>query len=302
MSNTQAIGVRGGPVDIRVYAPAENLRPLVSSYYFLESMGPSADFAPPEQANIRFAIKGTWRLADSDGKNPVEPSNASLFGPSDRGRRFATDGGLVMGVGLTAIGWLTLIGGQASDFANLIIPLGRQLGPSGLEIQKRLADASDDAGRVAILDAILRDRPTRQNAYCAIAAQIQDAILSGKIEHVADLAEKVGIEHRRLLRVCTSAFGFPPVRLLRRQRFLRTLDRMRDRRDQPIGQLIDPSYYDQAHFNRDFKAYMGMTPRAYFRMPHEIVDRVMEENGRAYGGRHPPELREPSQASSRERI
>ena len=121
----------------------------------------------------------------------------------------------------------------------------------------------------------------RPNAYCAIAAQIQDAILSGKIEDVADLAAKVGVEHRRLLRVCTSAFGFPPVRLLRRQRFLRTLNRMRNRRDQPIGQLIDPSYYDQAHFNREFKAYMGMTPRAYFRMPHDIVAGVMEANDSA---------------------
>lgn len=281
MANIQAIGAQRGSVDIRVYAPAESLRPLVSSYYFIEAMGPLADFAPPEQANIRFAIRGVWRLGGSDGKGTITPSNASLFGPSDRARRFATDGGLLMGVGLTATGWLTLIGGHASDFANLILPLGRQLGSPGLEIQDRLARASDDFERVAILETILRERPMRPNAYCAIAAQIQDAILSGKIEDVADLAEKVGVEHRRLLRVCTSAFGFPPVRLLRRQRFLRTLNRMRNRRDQPIGQLIDPSYYDQAHFNREFKAYMGMTPRAYFRMPHDIVAGVMEANDSA---------------------
>lgn len=281
MASIQAIGAQRGSVDIRVYAPAESLRPLVSSYYFIEAMGPLADFAPPEQANIRFAIRGVWRLGGGDGKGTITPSNASLFGPSDRARRFATDGGLLMGIGLTATGWLTLIGGHASDFANLILPLGRQLGSPGLEIQDRLARASDDFEQVAILETILRERPMRPNAYCAIAAQIQDAILSGKIEDVADLAEKVGVEHRRLLRVCTSAFGFPPVRLLRRQRFLRTLNRMRNRRDQPIGQLIDPSYYDQAHFNREFKAYMGMTPRAYFRMPHDIVAGVMEANDSA---------------------
>jgi AraC-like DNA-binding protein len=301
MASIQAISAPRASADIRVYAPAESLRPLVSSYYFLESIGPLADFAPPEQANIRFAIEGAWRLEDGDGKNPITPSNASLFGPSDRGRRFATDGGLLMGVGLTATGWLTLIGGHASDFANLILPLGRQLGPSGLEIQKRLALAFDDSERIAILEAILCGRPARFNAYCAIAAQIQDAIMSGKMENVADLAEKVGVEHRRLLRVCTSAFGFPPVRLLRRQRFLRTLHRMRDKRDQPIGQLIDASYYDQAHFNRDFKAYMGMTPRAYFRMPHDMVDRVVEEDGRAFDRRR-ADPGEPTQASSRELV
>jgi AraC-like DNA-binding protein len=300
MANVQTISAQRDAVDIRVYAPAESLRPLVSSYYFLESMGPLADFAPPEQANIRFAIEGVWRLGSNDGKAAIKPSNASLFGPSDRARRFATDGGLLMGVGLTATGWLTFIGGHASDFANLILPLGRQLGPSGLEILGRLAGASGDSERVAILDAILLDRPTRQNAYCAIAAQVQDAIQSGKIEDVADLAETVGVEHRRLLRVCTSAFGFPPVRLLRRQRFLRTLNLMRDRRDQPIGKLIDSSYYDQAHFNREFKAYMGMTPRAYFGMPHDIVDRVMEAND-GVSDRWRGDRRKASQAIGRER-
>jgi AraC-like DNA-binding protein len=257
--------------DIRAYLPAEKLRTLVASYRFQESADPLADFTHPEPANLRFSIAGIWKFEDADGKHTIEPSRAALFGPTDRARRFTTDGGLMMGVELTPIGWLTLIGGDASSFANIIVPLGRQLGVSGPEIHSRLVAAPDDAARVAILDAILCDRPARHSAYRTIAAQVQDAILSGEVEHVAELASHVGVEHRRLLRVCTTVFGFSPMRLLRRQRFLRTLDRMRDLAGRPIGQLIDPGYYDQAHFNRDFKAYMGMTPRAYFRRPSDAI-------------------------------
>jgi AraC-like DNA-binding protein len=255
----------------------------VTSYYFLESAGPLADFTHPEWGNIRFALRGMWRFEDDQGRETIEPSGATLFGPTDRARRFATDGGLVLGIGLTPLGWLTLIGEDASHFANLVVPLGRQLGPSGSAIHARLLEARTDAERVALLDAILDSRPASHSAYCALAVQVQQALLSGTVDHVAALADQLGIEPRTLHRVCTAVFGFPPVRLLRRQRFLRTLAKVRDQLDQPLGELIDSGYYDQAHFNRDFKACMGMTPRAYFRLPREALRRAGEERNRVLG-------------------
>ena len=273
MASLQAASTRHGP-EIRVYPPSETVRPLVTAYYFLDSAGPLADFAPPEHAHVRFALEGTWLLGDIKGTHKIEPVRASLFGPSDRARRFTTDGGLVMGFELTPMGWLTLIGGDASAFANTVLPLGRQLGLSGPEIHRQLVGASSDSARVAILDAILSDRPASRGAYGTLAELIQNAIRSGTVNHVADLADRLGIDHRRLLRICSSAFGFPPVRLLRRERLLRTLDRMRRGRGQPLGRLIDSTYYDQAHFNREFKVHMGMTPRAYLELLREAGDRA----------------------------
>jgi AraC-like DNA-binding protein len=277
MVATPIVGAPPGAPEVRFHLPAEQLRPLVTSYYLLETAGPLSDFTHPEWANIRFAIHGVWKFEDGDGGDAIEPSRAALFGPTDRARRFMTDGGLVLGIGLTPIGWLTLIGHDASDFANIIVPLGRQLGPTGSEIHRRLVEAPDDGARVAILNEIVGARPPSQSAYRALAMHVQDALLSGQVDHVAELADLLDVEQRTLHRVCTSVFGFSPVRLLRRQRFLRTLGKVRDQLDQPLGQLIDSSYYDQAHFNRDFKAYMGMTPLAYFRLPREALRRAVDE-------------------------
>jgi len=283
MTGPSATSTPPGAPEIRFYLPAEGLRSLVTSYYFLESVGPLVDFTHPEWANIRFALNGVWRFEGDESQGTIAPPRAVLFGPTDRARRFATEGGLVLGVGLTPLGWLTLIDEDASDFANLAVPLGCQLGPSGSAIHERLLEVRTDAERIAILDSILGAQPESHSAYRGLAVQVQQALLSGTVDHVGDLAEQLGVEQRTLHRVCTAVFGFPPVRLLRRQRFLRTLARVRDQLDQPLGELIDHGYYDQAHFNRDFKACMGMTPLAYFRLPREALRRAAEERQRVLG-------------------
>lgn len=274
--------IRAAP-DIRFHLPAEPLRPFVTSYYVLEAHHPLDDFTHPEWANIRFAMAGEWLFYGTDGSGPTVQPNATLFGPTDRTRRFTTERAVALGVGLTPVGWLALIGSDASDAANEILPLGMQLGVAGLDLYRDLVAAPDEAAQVAMLDRVLTARVRHPSSYYATAAAVQAALLSGEVDQVGDLADTLGVEQRTLHRVCTSVFGFSPVRLLRRQRFLRTLGRVRDMLDQPLGQVIDSQYYDQAHFNRDFKAYMGMTPLAYFRLPREAMRRAVEERRRVLG-------------------
>lgn len=263
--------------DVRFYLPAEPLRPLITAYYVVDAPAPLADFTHPEWGNIRFLLRGDMRFGSVDGRDmAAPPACAVIFGPTDRTRRFDSQGGLTIGVGLTPLGWLTLIGSDASAAANVILPLNDELGVPGETLRQTLASAGDDAAMVAILDAVLTARRPEPSRHHEAVLKVQQALLAGKADQVADLAEAVDIEQRTLHRVCRTVFGFSPVRLLRRQRFLRTLAKVRDALDQPIGQLIDSQYYDQAHFNRDFKAYMGMTPMAYFGSPREVMRRAIE--------------------------
>jgi len=275
MSDKAAAG-RTAP-DVRFYLPAVPLRPLITSYYVVDAPGPLADFTHPEWGNIRFLLVGDMRFGSVDGHDMAPPpAPAVVFGPSDRTRRFDSQGGLTIGIGLTPLGWLSLIGSDASKAANAILPLGDELGTAGEALRQTLTAARDDVAMVAILDALLMARKPEPSRYHDAVAKVQQALLAGTADQVADLAEAVEMEQRTLHRVCRTVFGFSPVRLLRRQRFLRTLGKVRDALDQPIGQLIDSHYYDQAHFNRDFKAYMGMTPMVYFGSPREVMRRAAE--------------------------
>ena len=105
-------------------------------------------------------------------------------------------------------------------------------------------------------------------------------------------AEAVGLSARQLERLSLRYFGLRPKRLLRRQRFLRTLAAMRET---PPGQwsgLIDDQYVDQSHFIRDFQFFIGMSPTAYFARPQpfmrEAGDRRKALLGSPVQGLHAP--------------
>ena len=81
---------------------------------------------------------------------------------------------------------------------------------------------------------------------------------------MADWADRLGCSTRHLERLTRDHIGLPPKRLLRRQRFLRSSASLRG---QPLGgwgRVIDDRYADQPQFIREFKYFMGMSPRAYF--------------------------------------
>ena len=112
---------------------------------------------------------------------------------------------------------------------------------------------------------------------------IHTALVDPDISTVSQLAETVGASDRTVERVCAKAFGFSPKLLLRRQRFIRSLSQyMLDPSLKWIGAL-DGHYHDQAQFVREFRQFMGMTPRQYGKLEHPILDAIVSERARLAG-------------------
>ena len=287
------LGTEHAVPDVRFHLAAPPLRDLVTSYYIVDAPGPLHDSLHPEWANIRFGFAGIWEFEDFHSDDVFIAPTATLFGPTDRGRRFSTSGGSTLGIGLTPLGWLRLVGGDASRVANRMLPLGDILGADGAAIGRSLTACATEAERVAYLDALLIRRAARSGSREELARRAHAALVAGAIADVGDFAAQVGVERRTLNRLCVRVFGFTPVRLLARQRFLRTLGAVRDNLDRPLSEVIDGAYYDQAHFNRDFKAFMGTTPMAYFNSAREVLRRAGAERRKALGaavqGLHPAE-------------
>ncbi|PZQ55996.1 MAG: AraC family transcriptional regulator [Phenylobacterium zucineum] len=257
-------------VSVRVYYPHADLEPYVTFYYFVEAAGPLTDFLYPEWGNVRLNVSGDWMVLN-DPRDPPRPAERVLFGPTDRRGKIVTGGGKTVGFGLTPGGWARLIGSDASRLANRVVEISDEVDLDVRTLQAGLvADGDDDASGVARFDRALLDllgrRPPTPSA--ALAA---DRALRHQPRDVPTFAEMAGMSERSLHRTCLRTFGFPPKRLLRRQRFLYTLGLIRVTPDPLLGTLIDPEYHDQSHFNRDFHDFMGMTATEYAATPRALM-------------------------------
>jgi methylphosphotriester-DNA--protein-cysteine methyltransferase len=250
-----------------VRQPAAALQPYLTFYYFVTASGPMTDFLYPEWGNVRFVLDGDWQATVDGGTDT--PARSRLYGHTDRCGRVVTNGGQAAGFGLTPLGWHRMIGTDASALANRAIALGNAFGAATPALYAALA-IKDLAAAVTSADTMLlayaSNRPADDQTVVTLCR-----ILHNRPHDVVAFAATAGVSLRTLHRTCLRVFGFPPKRLLRRQRFLDTLGHVRTAVGDPLRDTLDPDYCDLAHFYRDFRDFMGMSPRAYFSASRAIM-------------------------------
>ena len=260
---------------VRIRLPAPELRGHVTFYYFVTAHEPLTDFLYPEWGNVRLCLAGEWMVLN-DPRDPPRPGNRVLYGPTDRRGEVVTTGGATAGFGLTPLGWDRLIGSDASAMANRVREIDGELLADVAGLQAELiADGDDAAAGAARFDAMLLDLlAKRPPSHPLVLAT--DGALRQRPPDVPAFAAMVGVAPRTLHRLCLRAFGFPPKRLLRRQRFLETLGVIRVSPQSRFSPLIGEGYFDQSHFNRDFRDFMGMTARQYAGSPRDLMRAAAE--------------------------
>lgn len=87
----------------------------------------------------------------------------------------------------------------------------------------------------------------------------------GKVA-VEAIAAEAGYSPRHMERLFLQTFSYGPKRFCRYLRLLNTIVNMVQFPNQKIGYHIEHlGYSDQAHFQREFKAFMGMTPGQFMK-------------------------------------
>ena len=254
---------------IRIQLPDERLRSFVTFYYFVECRGALEDFLYPEWGNVRFKLSGSWWV-ESRETRPQMPETGWLFGPTDRAMKVVSQSGATAGFGLTPLGWDRLFDVPADALANRFVPLGDALGTAEDVIQAELARQATDEERTGFFDRLLLGRVAARppNGEAAIAV---DLALRERPRDARAFAAAAGVSPAELRATAKRVFGFGPKRLLRRQRFLDTLGRIRVTDEPRFEDLRGPEYFDQPHFNREFREFMGLSPGAYLSAPRPLM-------------------------------
>jgi AraC-like DNA-binding protein len=266
--------------------PADHLRAFVSGYHFVEIDTGSADFLEdfnfPGWTLLRFTLGGAPWLARIGGDYAPVPA-AALFGVTSQATWIRTFGGLMVGAGVTPLGWARLFHADAADYANRATPLATVLGDRAEALRIRLRKCHDEADWTAEFDAfftgLLDTAPPLPVDVAAIHRMLVDPAITS-VDHVADA---IGLTPRHVGRIAQRIFGLPPKLLMRRARFLRAAMPLRTPDPRPLPERVADEYADYAHFARDCHDFFGMSPSAFITGTRPISDASTRERARKLG-------------------
>lgn len=274
-------------IDVRFFPPPPELEGCFTTFYraiFTVADGDRVrDHLQPGWGNLRF-FSGDAPTATLPGGPTLDRACFTATGPSSLPTEFHLGTTRMSGIGLFPLGWAKFMRGPAADLANGLVD----------------GDTHPAYGNFAgLADVIFRDEPDDEREYRIIIDHflaldcphpdqsrimaVHAALVDPAVDSVTQLAGRANLSQRSLERLCHRFFGFSPKRLLRRQRFMRSLADFMLHARQNWTAAIGPHYHDQAHFVRYFRAFMTMSPREYAALDHPIFGAFMKERARIWG-------------------
>jgi AraC-like DNA-binding protein len=279
---------------VRFFQLSQPLQPYFTALYVTEieaGDGLVDDYLHPEWAALRFT-EGPAPIASVGPGEMVPQWPFVAGGPTSQAIHFGVRTSRVWGLGLQPAGWAKFAVGDAAALANRTVD--GSTNPAFAVFAGILPQIEACAGtldeKAALIDAHLMqhaDRPVpREAEILACQAALRDPLIG----EVSVLQERLGLSIKSLERLCCRYFGFTPKVILRRQRFLRSLAHYMLDPSLSWIDVLDGQYHDQAQFVREFKAFMGLTPTQYARLPHPILQPIMRQRMADQGAAQPIDL------------
>lgn len=161
---------------------------------------------------------------------------------------------------------LALLGLPADELAGRHVRLADIWGTGAGRLHEALLAAPSAADKLRCLQTFLMTRLSRSPGSGAAPAVLTGLQQLRAGHSVAAAASHSGYSQRQFVRLFTEAVGLTPRLYLRVQRFqqaLRLIHGAGRRPDSLADVAFQAGYSDQPHFNRDFRAFSGLTPEQY---------------------------------------
>ncbi|MEM7028766.1 MAG: AraC family transcriptional regulator [Chloroflexota bacterium] len=164
-------------------------------------------------------------------------------------------------------------------FRNQVVEMDSVWGHLVAEIREQLAVVDTLQQRFAVLEQILL-RKLRQDLYGLDAVQFAVQAIT-QLDHfssVKALSEQMGLSQKHLIDQFHKMVGLSPKQFARIVKFNQVLQAIDATKPVNWAEIaLDCHYYDQAHFNRDFKAFCGFSPSTYLALRKKFWGRNLEQ-------------------------
>lgn len=237
-------------------------------------------FTPCEQ--LADTLEHIWAVAwDLRGQGPLTPETlphptvhvvieegcSSVSGPTtERFTRTLKDKGWVLGLKFHPGCFRPFSPLPIAQLTDRVLSLREGLGDGSDQLEQAvLRHATDMHAAAEQAESFLIARFTQPDPQTQVARQIVRRILEDpQLKQAQDVADATGLSLRALQRLFKDYVGIGPKWVIQRYRLHEAIARLDAGTEVDLPALaLELGYFDQAHFNRQFKALVGRTPLEY---------------------------------------
>jgi AraC-like DNA-binding protein len=258
--------------------PEEKFQPYIKCFWYLEREYTELDDGeviwPDGCQEMIFHFGSHYSINSS----PLP--NAFLIGTLSHYHQLKANGFIrLFGVRFLPWGLKAFMNVDSRAFQNKLIPLAELLGTEKVkELENILADSTMEQGMKEI-ESFLQSTFHPEDTSLAMIGILSRLYHDPMKQDVQSLAAESGYSQRQFERICSNVAGMSPKQLSKVSRFNQA--RLKIFRNPFIDLhecMVDFGYYDYAHFSKDFKQCLGLTPAEYKKWIMQIYDKMRKSN------------------------
>lgn len=255
----------------QTFEPHQDLAPLIKCYWTLES--PKADspgkqtIVPDGCIEMIFHYGDPYLQYTSQDQQFLQPA-CFVIGQLTRPLEIEPTGATgIFSVRFHPDGFLPWATRPIKEMENTPVSLEKLFGKAGQLIGERVIHATSTEQRIELIEAFLIHTMMEIAVTDRIVKSAVDMLLTANGQlSVQSLSRQTHINRRQLERRFSSAIGLSPKQLAKTIRFITTLRMLLENPSTSFTTLAYANdYYDQAHFNKDFKSLTGLTPGEFYK-------------------------------------
>lgn len=260
-------------VELHYWEPSEKLRYYFGSIYrFATNTQYYRDMTRADMPQLRFMVSGHGYYEFFDGKAQSTPE-VCMVGPTMGATRFMLEScAEVYGVSVLPLGWLALCGEDASLYTDTVCDVVGKLGEAFQIVLQRLRAEPDRDIAAAELWAFLESQlRSVSDQMVTLVSAIDEWLSEADSPQIEDIIAATGLSPRQLARYTNKLYGAPPKLLARKYRALRCASQIVIDKKNWTELCDEGNFYDQSHFIREIKQFLGHTPHQLLHDPTAVA-------------------------------
>lgn len=252
-------------MNIEAYKPGPLLQPFVKAYRIIQSSNERVNRVIPNTSHaIAFRLSG--QVAYQHGARKTVLPSATISGLRKSARLIHYEPGTKMLIILfTATGATAFFKQQLQELFEESVSLDHYFpAPDIRLLEERFAEADNNESLILLAEQFLASKLIPANTDNLVVASINKIRLSNGMLKIKPLADSLFISQDAFEKRFRKATGVTPKQFSTIVK-LESLVQNKPAAPSFFDLAMDYGFYDQAHFNKDFKLFTGLTPTDFFK-------------------------------------